>query len=98
MGSNRMLSRGSRRLTAPVFKRASSTVAAEGGAAYDAVLVAAYGAMLYNHFSRGMDGSMIFVAPVLYPFRKESSSFEYGGIKKVDNLFGQFQPPPPFSY
>ena len=64
----------------------------------DAVLVAAYAGLLYNHFARGMDGHLIFVAPVFYPFGKESTSFDYGGIKKVDNLFGQFQPPPPFSY
>merc|ERR1712228_598313 len=44
-----------------------------------------------------MNGSAAWVLPVFFPFGKKSEDFEYGGIKKIDNLFGQFQLPPPFS-
>ena len=62
------------------------------------VLVAAWTGILVNHAARGLDGSSIVGLPILYPFKPTTTDFDYGNIKKINNLFGQFQPPPPFSY
>ena len=64
----------------------------------DAVLLAACGGLLYNRWSKGLNGKELIGFGFLPGFGKDYTNFDYGGIMVVNNLFGQFQLPPPFSY